>query len=260
MSAPDILLSYPSVLTNKDWQKKKGPFAKMAGKTGLGDELTACEKAWGAVKWAAFDETKVKNDRTAIEGAWKAAQAEYKKSVEPLRKALQGVIATAQKTSAAFKKNKLIPSSATKAADDIGKAAERLLVATRSIDTKWFEAKMERYKRMDKLRNYEDALKDREFAKEFMAFCAKEFSTENVEFLVRSKGVKVTEKNAQAVYDTYLKPGAKSEVNIPGAKRTAYEKCMKEGDWKGMVDVMQGIRDEVEINVSDTFSRFILLP
>ncbi|GAA0567912.1 hypothetical protein [Caenispirillum bisanense] len=258
MSVPDILLSYPAILTNKDWQKKKGPFAKLAGKTGVGESLNACEKAWQAVKWGVFDTSKLKNKaRSDIEGAWKVAQGEYKRSIEPLRKALQGVMATTDKTAAAFKKNKLIPSSATKAAQDISKAAERLLVATRSIDTRFFEEKMERYKKFDKLNSYRDALKDRELAREFQAFCEKEFSTENLEFLVRSKGVKVTEKNATAVYDTYIAVGSKSELNLSSALRNAYKKCMEEGDWDGMARVMESIRDQVELDIKDTFDRFV---
>ncbi len=257
MSVPDILIKYPAVLTNKDWQKKKGPFAKLAGKTGVGETLQACEKAWAAVDWSVFDLDQArKKGRKAVRDGFKVAQAEYKKSVEGLRKALMAASAAADKAAAAFKKNKLIPSSATKAAADISKTAQLMLVATKSIDMKEFEALAARYDRIDKINSYEALRKDKEILKDFLVFAKKEYSLENYMFLEQSEKTKVTEKNAQAVYDAYISSSSKYQLNISNKVRKAYEECMAQKTWGDMDAVMDKVRNEVIGNLLDTLIRF----
>jgi hypothetical protein len=46
---------YPKVLTADNWNKKKGLIAKAAGKTGIGEALTALEKLFGEVEWQKFE-------------------------------------------------------------------------------------------------------------------------------------------------------------------------------------------------------------
>lgn len=41
----------PVELTKKNWDKKKGKIAKMAGKTGMGDAFSKVEKAYKSVDW-----------------------------------------------------------------------------------------------------------------------------------------------------------------------------------------------------------------
>src|SRR5260370_39807152 len=50
--------AYPVILTQADWTKKKGLFAK-AKETGLGALMTECERQYKAVAWAKFDVRKV---------------------------------------------------------------------------------------------------------------------------------------------------------------------------------------------------------
>lgn len=256
MSVPDILTKYPAVLTNKDWQKKKGPFAKMAGKTGVGEALQACEKAWGAVDWSVFDAQQVRKKGGDVRKGLKAAEAEYKKSVEGLRKALLAAIAAADKAVAAFKKNKLIPSSAGKAAADISKTAQLMLVGTKSIDMKDFEAMVAHLDRLETITGYQSLKKNKDILKDFLVYAKKEYALENWMFLEQSESTTVTEKNAQAVYDAYISPKAKHQLNLSGKVRTAYETCMKEKDWAGIGQVMTKIRTEVETNLCDTIVRF----
>lgn len=257
MSVPDILTKYPAVLTNKDWQKKKGPFAKLAGKTGVGEALQACEKAWAAVDWSVFDAEKMrKNGPTAIINGFKTAQAEYKKSVEGLRKALLAAIDAADKCAAAFKKNKLIPSSATKAAADISKAAQYMLVGTRSIDMKDFETLADRAARLIKIVDYDSLKRDKELDKEFVSYAKQENSLENYLFLEQSKSAKITEKNAQAVYDTYLSSSAKYQINVPGKVVKEYLTNMEQKNWDAMDGVMAAMRREANMTLSDTLTRF----
>ncbi|SOD94896.1 hypothetical protein [Caenispirillum bisanense] len=260
MSVPDILTKYPAVLTNKDWQKKKGPFAKMAGKTGVGEALQACEKAWGAVDWSVFDAQQVrKKGPGAVVNGFKTAQAEYKKSVEGLRKALMAAIDAADKSAAAFKKNKLIPSSATKAAADISKMAQFMLVGTKSIDMKDFEALADRCNRLIQIKDIDSLKRDKELDKEFVAYAKKEDSYENYLFLEKSKGAKITAANAQAVYDAFLSTSAKNQINVPGKLVKEYEKNMQDGNWDAMEGLMLKLRSEAATTLSDTLLRFKLL-
>jgi len=46
----------PAILTKKDWDKKKGVFAKVfSGKTGIGEQCEAVAKAYKSAKWADVD-------------------------------------------------------------------------------------------------------------------------------------------------------------------------------------------------------------
>jgi hypothetical protein len=101
---------YPEILTQKNWDSKKGKIAKMAGTTGMGDQ--------GA---RAVDVKKNKDDAIAfIKGG----------PIKNLHEELKNLRDLAKKTAERFKKNKLIPSSATKLCEEVREAADMLYVVT----------------------------------------------------------------------------------------------------------------------------------
>ena len=59
--------TYPVILTQADWNKKKGLFAKMAGETGLGALMLQTETLYKAVDWNKFDVRKVLAGLTSAE-------------------------------------------------------------------------------------------------------------------------------------------------------------------------------------------------
>lgn len=117
---------YPKTLTKKDWLKKKGAVAKMAGKTGVGSAMDDLEKSYKKVNWNIFDPGKaLPMDRKAQtkEGlvmVVKNAKAEYKNSISaavaPNLKALKKTVTEARDK---FKKSKTIPKKAADHADAV---------------------------------------------------------------------------------------------------------------------------------------------
>ena len=106
----------PQILTKANWDKEKGVFAKMAGKTGIGEAMQAVATAYGQVNWPTFD-AKQQLQRvlmmSVIDDARKAATTEYSK-VEKLRVKVKELSDLAETTAGIFKKKPLIPSSSTK--------------------------------------------------------------------------------------------------------------------------------------------------
>lgn len=248
MSLPDMLKSYPAVLTDKDWQNKKGVIAKAAGETGVGAALNAAEKAYGAVDWSLFSADSIKGrSRDVIEGAFKKAQAEYKK-VEVFRKALQDVAATAGRAAAGFKKNKFIPSSATKAAAAIESAAKSMDIACKSMDWKDFDARMARFRAFDALNGWRAYHASREFQAAFLKFVKKRSLDDDLAFLLKDGTGKATEANGQKLFDTYIAPGSKKELNLPGKQVKAYREALEAKDWKACSKALAQIYTQVEVD------------
>lgn len=118
MAIPKI----PPILTEAEWNKNKGTFAKMAGETGIGRLMAAVKLFYDEVKWSAFDVRQAlrPTDTAAqIDGQLKLAEAEYQK-VTPLVKKLKELEVQAALTQQKFSKNKLIPKAST---DYVGKVA-----------------------------------------------------------------------------------------------------------------------------------------
>lgn len=117
---------YPAILTNKDWQKKKGLLGKMAGETGVGDAMDALQKSYEKVNWKIFDPGAAlpfDRDLRGIEGikmVIKNAQAEYNSSISSAVHSnladLKTKVTDAQKE---FKKSKTIPKKLGDHCDDI---------------------------------------------------------------------------------------------------------------------------------------------
>ncbi|EFC44432.1 predicted protein [Naegleria gruberi] len=115
----------------------------------------------------------------------------------------------------------------------------------------------------------------------FEAFCRKEFSVENLYlFLDLQEKEKLDSNNAndinnfiERIYNTYIKNGSEMEVNIPSSCSKEFKKLLQvsNNQESEMVDLKQNnpmkeqadecflnLRDNVIMNLSDTFSRFVL--
>lgn len=130
---------YPKILTNKDWQSKKGKIAKIAGETGVGDLMVKAEALYKKVDWTVFDakQSQVIPPQPTVEEVnqgLKAAKAEYSTKVEPLRKALAALRDRAKEIAGKWKKTKLIPSSSTKHATEVAAEADRFFTELKSLD------------------------------------------------------------------------------------------------------------------------------
>ncbi len=121
--------AWPALLTNKDWQKKKGIIAKIAGETGIGAALNAGEAAFKKIDWKKMDATTImpaERDVDNIEAKQKEAAAHYSSVIEPARAKLRDIRDAAASTASEWRKNKAIPSSAVKAVEAIGASASFL--------------------------------------------------------------------------------------------------------------------------------------
>jgi hypothetical protein len=121
---------WPVSLTDADWQRKKGAIAKIAGETGIGDAMKAAQAAYNKVDFNKLDATlctiaRDRDNENMVEGK-KQAIAHYKSHVEPARVKVKEIVDLAGKTAAEWKKNKLIPSSSQKAAQNVHDRADLL--------------------------------------------------------------------------------------------------------------------------------------
>lgn len=127
---------WPAILTDKDWQKKKGTLAKMLGESGVGSAMTAAENSFGTIDFTQMEITRVlAKDRHSTENIEKGrseAGDYYTKQVEPTRKLIKTVEDTAKNAATKWKKNKLIPSSSSKHADAVAGAADMLWMMLKS--------------------------------------------------------------------------------------------------------------------------------
>jgi len=107
--------AYPVILTQADWTKKKGLFAK-AKETGLGALMTECERQYKAVAWVKFDVSKALAGGATGDQArtgYMEAYNEFAKKVKPLADKVGDLNAKAIATETTFRNSKLIPSSST---------------------------------------------------------------------------------------------------------------------------------------------------
>ena len=113
-------VEYPTILTDKDWQKKKGLLAKAGGETGIGAQMDKIQADFKKVDWAVFYAKMVCSKQNGVllpshvDDKLKLVTQEYNKTVEPLRAEVNKLTKLAEKTAADWKKSKTIPSSSTK--------------------------------------------------------------------------------------------------------------------------------------------------
>ena len=128
---------YPKILTNKDWQKKKGVIAKMVGKTGIGDQMNKLEAKYKAVDWKQLDALSAlqgKNqNKEKLEDFKKSSKAYYQKSVLPVREEALTLSRLADKVADEWKKSKKIPKGSRKHVEEVGKEALNFATAMKSI-------------------------------------------------------------------------------------------------------------------------------
>jgi hypothetical protein len=124
---------YPEILTQDDWQSKKGTIAKMAGKTGVGDAMAALQKAYEKTNWRIFDpylalpSNREMQTREALKMVIKNAQAEYKINVKGgIVPALRELRKKVTKAKSDFEKSKVIPKKAAEHAARVLAAIDRL--------------------------------------------------------------------------------------------------------------------------------------
>lgn len=117
----------PVELTKKNWDKKKGKIAKMAGKTGMGDAFSKVEKAYKSVDWDKLEMIQNKPRPFDLK-QWNKmrvdAAGEMKGNLAKLRAQCYALRDMAKKTEAKFSKNKAIPKSSAALCTDIAKKAD----------------------------------------------------------------------------------------------------------------------------------------
>ena len=130
----------PSVLTESDWNKKKGIIAKMAGETGIGAQLKKVETTYEKVDWTVFDAkavSKTVQSKDDVDKAILTAKKVYSSDVEKHRAELSKLRDLASKAALSFKKNKLIPKASVEVAEAISSSADRFFVQLKSMDSEF---------------------------------------------------------------------------------------------------------------------------
>jgi hypothetical protein len=119
--------TYPVILTQADWNKKKGLFAKMAGETGLGALMLQTETLYKAVDWDKFDVRKVLAGGATgsqAQGGYMDAYNEFTKKVKPLADKIGELEAKAGTVETTFRNSKKIPASSAAHVTKIKTAAK----------------------------------------------------------------------------------------------------------------------------------------
>ncbi len=123
---------YPRILTAADWKKQKGVIAKLHGKTGIGEQMEKCVRAYGAVNWEKLEisENRARMWNSFTMDGWNKVLKEAKSEVGGnLRKLVESLYALrdlAKKAAADFKKSKTIGASSRKHVEEIQKTADQL--------------------------------------------------------------------------------------------------------------------------------------
>lgn len=113
-------IKYPAELTKKAWNKAK-PTLTNTKKTGIGEKLDELQKAHNKIVWTEFDP---QGAIKSIDETLKLWPAIFKKQLKPLAKLAGEVQSLAEDWAAKYKKDKLMPKAAEKAASDVATAAK----------------------------------------------------------------------------------------------------------------------------------------
>jgi uncharacterized FlaG/YvyC family protein len=122
------LVAYPAILTKKDWNKKKGTIAKMAGKTGTGPLMDECEAEYAKLTPQVYTPNKYgvrlnQNDLDALQSARESAVDDWGKSLSKLTKKLNALVKKLNEVEAEWKASKVIPKKAAEHAAAVRAAA-----------------------------------------------------------------------------------------------------------------------------------------
>jgi len=130
-------LEWPEELTNKDWQKKKGALAKMAGKTDIGATMTDAKAEFDKIDWTLLEAAQMAiPDRKSIpkiKEAKAAAMSHITKVIEgKVRPKIKEIKELAAAAEAEWSKSKLIPKSSAKHAALVSTTADHYWIALKS--------------------------------------------------------------------------------------------------------------------------------
>jgi hypothetical protein len=132
------IVDYPEILTNTNWQKKKGVVAKLTSETGIGDLMKKCEAEHGKqdfynkftaannIDWRQVDPGKTRD--AVVDELEPVLVNKYKNAAAPMRKLLVEIRDTAKETAKAWKKKPLIPSASVKHVEAVADAADYLWI------------------------------------------------------------------------------------------------------------------------------------
>ena len=121
--------TWPPILTDADWQKKKGAVSKLVGKTGVGEAMTAAKSLFDKIdftKMFASDILPADRDITTIKERKKKAGEYHKLTIEPARAAVKNIKDKADDCVTKFKANVLVPKSSREHAKKVADAADLL--------------------------------------------------------------------------------------------------------------------------------------
>jgi Skp family chaperone for outer membrane proteins len=113
-------IKYPAALTKKAWTKAK-PVLANTKKTGIGEKLDDLQKLHDKIQWTNYQPNA---SIASIDDALKLWPATFKKELKPLAKLAAEAQTLAEDWAAKFKKDKLMPKAAEKAASDVATAAK----------------------------------------------------------------------------------------------------------------------------------------
>jgi len=171
----------PDILTEKNWQKNKGLFATMQGKTGIGELMKKLASAYDDINWALFDPDSIKlNDRntpTKLQRLGDLADKEFTNKVSLVRKAAESLSQEARAVAEKWKKTSTIPSASRRHVEGIDIAAQNLAASLRNFKS-WQGA-------YDSLLERVEHAQEFAFARLVAANNAKNHSTEALESLTR---------------------------------------------------------------------------
>ena len=125
---------YPDMLTKVYWDKKKSVLAKMAGATGIGEEMLKVKRLYDAVGWDKIEIGKnLPKGNSFTKSAWALQRDQaFSEIGGSLTKFSQGLFALrklCEETEKDFQKKKTIPKSDVKLVQDIAQTADQLGVS-----------------------------------------------------------------------------------------------------------------------------------
>lgn len=132
-------LEYPEILTNKNWQKKKGKIAKLAGKTGIGAAMDDLKSTYDRINWLEYDvkgnfATNKGLSVQAVEDKRNEVGRKWASDVKPLREKALDLHRLADDLAKKWKKKKTIPKSSRKHCEEVAKAALNFATVARDWD------------------------------------------------------------------------------------------------------------------------------
>ncbi len=147
MSVKFNYLTYPTIITNTDWQKKKSFLdkARSATKTGLGDTLIKAQAAYKKVNFAKMEAGSVLGRITGIQAVTDAKLAAQQELDGPVKVAFEAIM-LASRTARTTSTNAKLSSTAKTAAAAISAKLLEVAANLKSIKLDDFDAAADKYR------------------------------------------------------------------------------------------------------------------